>query len=68
MKNIFENSLPVGLVMSLYDFDIPGEKKTTCPDGLAINSFYEKEQTEYSTEPDDLYEQTWMNGELSWKL
>jgi len=68
MKNIFENSLPVGLVMSLYDFDIPGEKKTTRPDELLITSFYENEQTEYTNKTDDLHEQTWMNGELSWKL
>ena len=67
MKNNFENSLSVGLVMSMYDFTIPPQVQTislsnTIAESSAVlnNEFY--------PEDDDVYNHIGMNGEISWQM
>ena len=67
MKNNFENSLSVGLVMSMYDFTIPPQVQTislsnTIAESAAVlnNEFY--------SEDDDTYNHIGMNGEISWQM
>ncbi|MCF2446550.1 hypothetical protein L0657_21515 [Dyadobacter sp. CY345] len=65
MKNLFENSLPVGLVMSLYEFDIPAENKVAVSNASRSSNVRIITETELH---DDIHDHVWMNGELSWKL
>lgn len=67
MKNSFENSLPVGLVMSLYDFDISTDNKNAISSILWSDKVAVLTNTELHDDT-DFQEHVWINGELSWKL
>jgi len=67
MNYNFETSLPVGLIMSMYDFNIPVESQSLNQDSSRSKSFAITDQI--STEKnDEAHEHIWLNGELSWRL
>ena len=68
MKNTFETSLPVGLVLSLYDFHIPPGNQNEFETGES--PFYSPCKNNLVPASDEcvIYDHTWINGELSWKL
>ncbi|WP_254560209.1 hypothetical protein [Dyadobacter diqingensis] len=65
MNNTFETSLSVGLVMSLYDFNIPAEKTLCESDSTSLNCFTIQNQND---DNGIVYDHVWINGELSWRL
>ena len=68
MKNNFENSLSVGLVMSMYDFTIPAQVQTISLSNTIAESATVLNNEFFYSEDDDVYNHIGMNGEISWQM